>query len=43
MRLGEGAQAPDAPAEKFRDWQEHKLNLLGSPQRLRQQMEVWFF
>jgi len=43
-RLGEGAQAPDAPADKFRDWQEIKLNLLfKTTAGLRQQMEVWFY
>ena len=44
-RLGEGEQAPDAPADKFRHWQESTNSIfcarpLGG---LRQQMEVWFY
>jgi len=42
-RLGEEAQASDAPIDKFRDWRENKLNLLSSCKKLRQQMEVWFY
>jgi hypothetical protein len=31
-RLGAGTQAPDAPVDKFRDWQENTNSiLLGSP------------
>src|SRR6266852_8219897 len=44
-RLGEGAQAPDAPVDKFRDWQEHTNSIFCSRPLagLRQQMEVWFY
>jgi hypothetical protein len=42
-RLGEGAQALDAPADKFRDWQEITNSIFCSRPLagLRQQMEVW--
>jgi len=46
MRLGEGAQAPDAPIDKFRDWQENTNSIFCSrplAAGLRQQMEVWFY
>src|SRR6266478_1400461 len=44
-RLGEGAQAHDAPVDKFRDWQEHTNSIFCSRPLagLRQQMEVWFY
>jgi hypothetical protein len=44
-RLGEGAQAPDAPADKFRDWQESTNSIFCARPLagLRQQMEVWFY
>src|SRR5713226_10696073 len=44
-RLGEGAQAPDAPVDKFRDWQENTNSIFCSRPLagLRQQMEVWFY
>ncbi len=44
-RLGEGAQALDAPVDKFRDWQENTNSIFCSRPLagLRQQMEVWFF
>ncbi|HET7208470.1 MAG TPA: hypothetical protein VFI95_17980, partial [Terriglobales bacterium] len=44
-RLGEGAQALDAPADKFRDWQENTNSIFCSRPLvgLRQQMEVWFY
>src|SRR5258708_5875366 len=43
-RLGEGAQALDAPVDKFRDWQEITNSIFCSRPLagLRQQMEVWF-
>jgi hypothetical protein len=41
-RLSARATAPDAPVDKFRDWQEkHTLHHLGSGS-LRQPMAVWF-
>src|SRR5580658_5985571 len=45
MRLGEGAQAPDAPADKFRDWRENTNSIFCARPLagLRQQMEVWFY
>ena len=44
-RLGEGAQALDAPADKFRDWQEITNSIFCSRplDGLKQQMEVWFY
>src|SRR5260370_10824886 len=44
-RLGEGAQALDAPADKFRDWQENtKSNFCARPLvGLRQQIEGSFY
>jgi hypothetical protein len=44
-RLGEGAQALDAPADKFRDWQEITNSIFCARPLagLRQQMEVWFY
>ena len=42
-RLGEGAQALDAPVDKFRDWQEYTNSIFWAVKILRQQMEVWFF
>src|SRR5467141_4529901 len=44
-RLGEGAQALDAPVDKFRDWQEITNSIFCSRPLagLRQQMEVWFY
>jgi len=42
-RLGHGAQALDAPVDKFRDWQENTNSIFcAGPSGLRQQMEVWF-
>jgi hypothetical protein len=43
--LGEGAQAPDAPVDKFRDWQENTNSIFCSRPLagLRQQMEVSFY
>jgi hypothetical protein len=44
-RLGEGAQAPDAPVDKFRDWQEITNSIFCARPLagLRQPMEVWFY
>jgi hypothetical protein len=42
-RLGTRAQAPDAPVDLFRDWQEHKLNLARQLDELRLPMDVWFY
>jgi hypothetical protein len=41
-RLGEGAQALDAPVDKFRDWQENTNSIFWAAKQLRRQMEVWF-
>jgi hypothetical protein len=43
-RLGERAQALDAPVDKFRDWQEITNSIFCSRPLagLKQQMEVWF-
>ena len=43
IRLGERAQALDAPVDKFRDWQENTNSIFWAAERLRQQMEVWFY
>jgi hypothetical protein len=45
MFTGEGAQAPDAPADKFRDWQEITNSIFcARPLAGRSQpMEVWFY
>jgi hypothetical protein len=44
-RLGEGAQALDAPVDKFRDWQEITNSIFCARPLagLRRQMEVWFY
>jgi len=44
-RLSEGAQAPDAPVDKFRDWQEITNSIFCARPLvgLRQPMEVWFY
>jgi hypothetical protein len=44
-RLGEGAQALDAPVDKFRDWQEstNSIFCLRPLAGLGQQKEVWFY
>ena len=44
-RLGEGAKAPDAPVDLFRDWQEIIDSIFCSRPLagLRQQMDVWFY
>jgi len=44
-RLGEGAQAPDAPVDKFQGWQGNTNSIFCSRPLagLRQQMEVWFY
>ena len=43
-RLGTGTQAPDAPVDLFRDWQENTNSIfLGSHDELRQPMDVWFY
>lgn len=45
MRLREGAQPPDAPVDKFRNWQENTNSIVGSRPLAgpRQQMEVCFY
>jgi hypothetical protein len=45
IRLGEGAQALDAPVDKFRDWQDNTNSIFCSRPLagLRQPMEVWFY
>src|SRR5438477_13216933 len=42
-RLGERAQAPDAPVDKFPDWQENTNSIFWAAERLRQQAEVWLY
>lgn len=41
-RLGQGAQALDAPVDWFQRWQENTNSIFWTAEKLRQQMEVWF-